>query len=220
MALPQSQLIFTEEQYLEFERSAEERHEYLDGHIYKMAGESGEHGDISANLVGIMVNQLRGTPCRARTKDTKVRSGPLPVNPRNTKGLYSYPDLVVICGEPQYLDDYRDVVINPKVIIEVLSDSTSEFDRIIKFERYRIWSKTLTDYVLISQTQPVIEHFEKRESGEWVYHPYRGLDQKITIKSIKCSLPTADGYDRVVFPPEAKTPLNKKIKPVKNRRKS
>jgi hypothetical protein len=74
--------------------------------------------------------------------------------------------------------------------------------------------------VLISQAQPIIEHFEKSESGDWVYHPYHGLDQKVTIKSIKCTLSTADVYDRVVFPPEARTPLNKKIKPAKPRRKS
>ncbi len=219
MALPQSEFIFTEEQYLELERDADERHEYLDGHIYKMAGESGEHGDISANLVAMLVNQLRGTPCRARTKDTKIRSGPLPVNPRNVRGLYSYPDLVVICGEPEYLDDHRDVVINPKVIIEVLSDSTYNFDRVIKFERYRVWSKTLTDYLLVSQAQPAIEHFELKENGEWIYHPYHGLDGEVTIKSIKCSLPMAEIYDRVVFP-ETKEAANKKIKPVKPRRKS
>ncbi len=220
MALPQSQLIFTEEQYLEFERSAEERHEYLDGHIYKMAGESGEHGDISMNLAVLVGSQLLGTPYRARTKDTKVRSGPLPASPRNTRGLYSYPDLVVICGEPQYLDDYRDVVINPKVIIEVLSDSTSEFDRVIKFDRYRVWSETLTDYLLVSQAQPFIEHFELRENGEWIYHPYPGLDHEVTIKSINCSLPAAEVYDRVVFPPEIKEAASRRIKPVKTRRKS
>jgi len=212
MALPQSQLLFTEEQYLEFERNSEERHEYLDGHIYAMAGESGEHGDITMNLSLLVGGQLKGKPCRARSKDTKVRSGPFPANPRNTKGLFSYPDLVVICDEPQYLDDYRDVVTNPKVIIEVLSESTKDFDRVTKFERYRMWNKTLTDYVLVSQDQPVIEHFELRENGEWIYHPYRGLDQKVTIKSIKCSLPTADIYDRVSFQPQAKKPRSKKVK--------
>ena len=200
MAVPQHQLVFTEEQYLDFERNAEERHEYLDGHIYLMAGESDEHSDISANLAGLLYAQLKGTPCRSRIKDTKVRSGPFPFLKRNKKGLYSYPDLLVICGEPRHLDEHRDVIINPKVIIEVLSDSTKDFDRKEKFERYRQWNPTLTDYVLVSQDQPFIEHFELRKDGEWVYRSYAGLAQKMPIKSIHCTLPLADVYDRVKFP--------------------
>lgn len=203
MAVPQHQLIFTEEQYLAFERSAEERHEYLDGHIYAMAGESDEHGDITVNLAGLFYNQLKGTPCRARTKDSKVRSGPFPFLRRNKKGLYSYPDLVVICGEPQHLDEHRDVIINPKVIIEVLSDSTEDFDRKEKFARYREWNPTLTDYLLVSQDMPFIEHFELRKNGEWVYHTYFMLEQSAPIKSIKCTLPLIDVYDRVKFPAPA-----------------
>ncbi len=200
MAVPQEQLIFTEEQYLEFERNSEERHEYLDGHVYLMAGETGEHGDISSNLTITLGSQLRGKPCRVRSKDTKVRSGPQNFPQRGTKGLYSYPDIVVICGEPQYLDKYRDVITNPRVIIEVLSEKTSDFDRNEKFTRYRMWNETLTDYLLVAQLQPFVEHFERRKSGEWVYHSYQELDQKISIKSIKCELAMADIYDRLAFP--------------------
>ena len=89
-----------------------------------MAGESGEHGDITVNLVIALGNQLKGTPCRARTKDTKVRSGPSPRGHQNTSGLYSYPDVVVVCGEPEYHDAFTDVILNPTVILEVLSPST------------------------------------------------------------------------------------------------
>jgi Uma2 family endonuclease len=203
MAKPQAQFIFTEEEYLEFERNSDERHEYLDGHLILMAGESDEHGDISANLAGILVTHLRGKPCRARTKDTKVRSGALPRPPHNTKGLYSYPDLVVICGEPKHLDSYRDVITNPAVIIEVLSRTTEDHDRRVKFTRYRTWNDTLTDYLLVSQNQAFVEHFLRREDGEWIYRSYWGLGQEVPIDSIQCVLLTTDIYDRINFPETA-----------------
>ena len=120
MAKVKSRPYYTIEQYLKIEREADERSEYIDGEIYAMAGESGAHADISMNLAGILQNQLRGTPCRARTKDTKVRSGAL--KEHFGRGMISYPDLVVICGEPAYHDRHKDVVLNPAVIIEVLSD--------------------------------------------------------------------------------------------------
>lgn len=200
MARPQAKFVFTEEQYLEFERNSDERHEYLDGHLILMAGESDEHGDISANLVVAIGSQLRGKPCRTRTKDTKVRSGPLPRPPHNTKGLYSYPDLVVICGEPQHLDSHRDVITNPAVIIEVLSPTTEDHDRQEKFLRYRTWNDTLTDYLLVSQHKVFVEHFLRREDGEWLYRSYWGLGREVPIDSIQCTLLTTEIYDRINFP--------------------
>ena len=196
-----AQPLYSAEEYLEFERQAEERHEYLDGFIYAMAGESPLHADISANLVGLLHEQLRDSPCRVRTKDTKVRSGP--TQRRIMKGLFSYPDVVVICGEPQYHDEHRDVVINPTVIIEVLSESTEARDRGVKFHRYQTWSPTLTDYVLVSQAAPLIEHFERQADGSWSYHVYQGLDESLTIKSINCTLKLSDVYARIVFPEES-----------------
>lgn len=217
MAVPQHQLIFNEGQYLKFERKAEIRHEYVDGHIYAMAGESDEHGDITVNLTMSLGTQLKGTNCRARTKDTKVRSGPFPFIKRSLKGLYSYPDLLVICGEPQHLDEHRDVIINPKVIIEVLSDSTEDFDRKEKFVRYRQRNLTLTDYLLVSQDMAFIEHFELRK-GEWIYHQYFTLEQSVPIKSIKCSLLMKDVYDRVNFPePENEADESETLKLVVNK---
>lgn len=217
MAVPQHQLIFNEGQYLEFERHAEIRHEYLDGHIYAMAGESDEHGDISVNLTITLGAQLKGTNCRARTKNTKVRSGPFPFLKRSLKGLYSYPDLLVICGDPQHLDEHRDVIINPKVIIEVLSDSTEDFDRKEKFARYRQWNPTLTDYLLVSQDMAFVEHFELRK-GEWIYHTYLTLKQSVPIKSIKCTLQMRDVYDRVKFPePENEVDEAENLKLVGNK---
>jgi Uma2 family endonuclease len=196
-----AQPLYSAEEYLEFERQAEERHEYLDGFIYAMAGESPLHADISANLVILIGEQLRDSPCRVRTKDTKVRSGP--TQRRMMKGLFSYPDVVVICGEPQYHDEHRDVVINPTVIIEVLSESTEARDRGVKFHRYQTWSPTLTDYVLVSQEAPLIEHFERQADGSWTLRIYQGIEESFTIKSINCTLKLSDVYARIVFPEES-----------------
>ncbi len=196
-----AQPLYSAEEYLEFERQAQERHEYLDGFIYAMAGESPLHADISANLVGLIHEQLRDSPCRVRTKDTKVRSGP--TQRRTMKGLFSYPDVVVICGEPQYHDEHRDVVINPTVIIEVLSESTEARDRGVKFHRYQSWSPTLTDYVLVSQVALLIEHFERQADGSWTLRIYQGIDESFKIESINCTLKLADVYARIVFPEES-----------------
>jgi Uma2 family endonuclease len=198
-ALPKTKAeTYTIAEYLAFEREATTRHEYIDGNIVAMAGESGEHADICVNLVGELRAQLKGTRCRVRFKDTKVRSSGL-VSPKSRKGLFSYPDLVVICGEPSYHDEYRDVVINPAVIIEVLSPSTQEFDRLGKFARYRLWNPTLTDYVLVWQTAPIVEHYTRQENGDWRHRFYYRPDENLVIESIACSLPLAEIFDRVDF---------------------
>jgi len=202
MALPKSELLYSIEEYLELERRSEERHEYLDGFIWQMAGASGAHADICTNLTRIVSTQLLGTRCRARSKDTKVRSGPAPRSRRATKGLFSYPDLAVICDEPQYQDKHRDVVTNSAVIIEVLSESTEAFDRGEKFLRYQVWNPTLTDYLLVSQDKPLIEHFARQSDGTWVYRFYQGLDKPMQIHLIDCELNPSDVYDRIVFPPD------------------
>ena len=203
MRLQQAHLYFTVEEYLALERASEERHAYLDGQIYAMAGESPEHGDICSNLVIDVGAQLRGRPCRVWTKDTKVRSGPLPQTRRIFKGLFSYPDLVMVCGEPQFHDAYRDVLLNPTVIIEVLSPSTEAFDRGEKFRRYRIFNPSLSDYVLVAQDQPLIEHFVRQEHGQWLLAAsVSDLSGSVSLASIQCTLPLTNVYDRIVFPAE------------------
>src|SRR5437763_1371764 len=140
MGLPKLKPRYTVDQYLAMERHAEERHLFLDGEIYAMAGESDRHGIISVNLVALLVVQLRGGPCSVRTKDTKVRSGPIPMSGAATKGMFSYPDVLVICKEPEYHDAFRDILLNPKAIFEVLSESTEAFDRGEKFQRFQEWN--------------------------------------------------------------------------------
>ena len=202
MSLPQTELMYSVEEYLAIERKTEERYEYLDGVIYDMAGESPAHGAICINIAGQLYAQLRGKPCQAFSKDTKIRSGPAPKTRRSSKGLYSYPDLVVVCGELQHSDEHRDVLLNPSVIIEVLSPTTEAFDRGEKWLRYQTWLPTLTDYVLVSQIAPHIDHFGRLPDGPWIYTPAVGLEAVLRLDSINCALPLADVYDRVVFPPE------------------
>lgn len=200
MGLPKIKPHYTVDQYLAIERASIERHEYLDGQIYAMAGESSEHADISVNVVGSLHAQLKGTPCRARTKDTKVRSGPDLTSGQSTACLFSYPDVVVICGEPEFHDSLKDVILNPKAIMEVLSPSTEAFDRGGKFTRYQRWNPTLQEYVLVSQDEPQIEHYSRQLDGSWNYRQHVGLDAEVVLPSIGCTLKLADVYDRVNFP--------------------
>ena len=200
MATPQSRIYFTEEEYLAIERSSEERHEYIDGRIFATAGESDQHGEICVNLVGHLFAQLSGKPCRARSQNTKVRSGPEPKPSQNPEGFYSYPDVLAVCGERKFHDKYQDVLLNPNVIIEVLSKSTEAFDRGEKFIRYRTWLPTLSNYILVSQDRPMIEHYRRQSDGEWILSTQDGLGAVLKIESIDCSLKLKDVYDSVQFP--------------------
>jgi Uma2 family endonuclease len=135
----------TAEEYLALERQSDERHQCVDGHIHAMAGESLEHSTIRFNLAVILGNQLRGKNCRGLSPNMKIRSGPSQKN--NRSGMFSYADATVVCGDPRFHDEHRDVLLNPAVIIEVLSPSTEAFDRGDKFLRYRTHLETLSDYV-------------------------------------------------------------------------
>jgi Uma2 family endonuclease len=196
----------TVEEYLEMERTSEVKHNYVDGYVFPvhgpvaMAGESGAHGDISFNLAITIGTQLKGRPCRGRTKDTKVRSGPPgPWNPRSKAGMFSYPDVVIICGDVEYHDEDKDVVLNPTAIIEVLSPSTEAFDRGEKFDRYARWSPTLTDYLLVRQNRPHVEHYARQADGSWRHTRAAELDAAVDIPSVGVVLRLADVYDRVEF---------------------
>lgn len=201
MALPKEQIRFTVEEYLEMERQSPERHEYLDGFVYAMAGESPNHGTISTNLISEVRVQIKGSPCQGWAKDCKVRSGPA-AEPGGRSGIYSYPDLVVFCGEPIFQDQHRDVLTNPVVIIEVLSPSTEAFDRGEKFTRLRNWNPSLQDYLLVSQVAPLVEHFTRRDDGSWLYRAAEDITASLTIESIGCRLQLGEIYDRIVFPTE------------------
>jgi Uma2 family endonuclease len=202
MSLPRFEPQHTPEEYLAMERGSEERHEYLDGQIYAMAGETLEHGVICTNLTGIIRTQLLSKPCLVLSKDMKVRSGPLARSSDVTKGLYSYPDLLVVCGQPEFHDQFKDVLLNPGVIIEVLSATTEAYDRGQKFLRYRTWLQSLTDYLVVSQYEPLIEHFIRQSDGTWSIAPaVNELEGNVEIKSIGCVLTLQEVYYRITFPP-------------------
>ena len=191
--------LFTIEEYLAFERASDERHEYLDGVIYAMAWESPNRSTICVNLTASLVPQLRGSPCRVFSKDTKVLFGPMPRIRGSRQGLFAYPDLVVVCGTMQFHDAAQDVLLNPTVIIEVLSPSTEAFDRVEKFHRYRRWLLTLTDYVLVAQHQPAMDHYHRTAANRWELVAYEGLEARLELEAIGCTVPLVEVYERVEF---------------------
>ncbi|HKC66143.1 MAG TPA: Uma2 family endonuclease, partial [Pyrinomonadaceae bacterium] len=163
----------------------------LDGLVYAMAGESPEHSTICFNLAVSVGTQLKDTPCRGFSPNMKVRAG--------KSGLYAYPDLMVVCDEPIFHDEQRDVVTNPTVIFEVLSRSTEAYDRGEKFLRYRSEIETLRDYVLVSQDRPRIELFSRQPDGTWPCSEITGLAEVLSLPSINCEIALADVYSRIVF---------------------
>jgi Uma2 family endonuclease len=118
------------------------------------------------------------------------------------QGLFSYPDLVVVCGAMRFHDQARDVLLNPTLIIEVLSPSTEAFDRGEKFRRYRTWLPTLQDYLLMAQDKPVIDYYHRVEENKWELVSVEGLTESLHLASIHCTLRLADVYDRIIFPTE------------------
>jgi Uma2 family endonuclease len=190
MSLPRALPVFTAEQYLDLERHSEIRHEFLDGTVYAMSGGSPTHSAICFNLATTLGVQLRGTRCKGFSSDMKVRAG--------DASLYAYPDLTVVCGEPLLHDDHGDVLLNPVVIFEILSRSTESYDRGEKFERYKT-IETLTDYVLVSQDRPRLEHFSRQPDGTWSLTEVSALESSLDIASINCRLPLAEVYDRIEF---------------------
>jgi Uma2 family endonuclease len=203
MGLPQSEPIYTTEEYLRLERESEEKHEFLDGLVYAMAGESLEHNRICNNLNGLLYMQLRGKTCETLSKDIKVRSGPDPRPKATIKGLYSYPDLLVVCGEPKFHDKYQDVLLNPTVIIEVLLPTTEAYDRVEKFSYYRHYLPSLVDYILVAQDRPLVEHHHRIETNRWETVYIDRLEDSFFIDSIGCRLQLAEIYERVSFPVKA-----------------
>jgi Uma2 family endonuclease len=193
MSLQRALAVFTSDEYLALERQSEIRHEFLDGTVYAMAGESPTHSAICFNLNVAVGMQLRGTNCRGFSPNMKVRAG--------EAGLYAYPDLAVACGEAFFHDRHGDVLLNPTVIFEVLSRSTQTYDRGEKFERYKS-IETLRDYVLVAQDRPRLEHFSRQPDGTWSHTELDGADAALTLDSVNCRVALADIYDRIDFAAE------------------
>jgi Uma2 family endonuclease len=180
----------TPEEYLADERLSETRSEYLDGGVFPMPGGSLNHNQITLNLALELGTQLRTTPCRVLWMDLKVRM------PDSRK--FCYPDLVVVCAELQFHDDRKDVILNPDLVVEVLSPSTEAFDRGAKFRAYQTM-ESLKEYLLVSQGKPLIEQYLRNDDGEWRYRAAEGLESALTLPSIGCTLNLGAVYDKVDF---------------------
>ena len=188
--LPEIQL-YTVEEYLALEREAEFKHEYISGEIVAMAGATREHILITGNIAQRLRNQLEGSPCETYSNDMRVRTTP---------SDYVYPDVVVVCDEPQFEDNEFDTLLNPTVVIEVLSKSTEARDRGEKFSDYR-GIASVKDVVFVSQYRMRAEHYVRQANGEWILHEVTLPSETITLESIGCTLTLAEIYERITFPP-------------------
>jgi Uma2 family endonuclease len=179
---------YTVEEYLGFERRADSKHEYYAGNIYAMVGASRRHVLIVTNIVRSLGNRLLDRPCELYSSDMRLKVV--------ATGLYTYPDAAVVCGEPRFDDSQVDTLLNPQVVIEVLSGSTEEYDRGVKFDHYR-GVESLTDYLLISQNVRRVEHRSRQSDGSWSLMIHEAPDAVIVLKSIEVELPTAEIYRRI-----------------------
>ena len=184
---------FTPEQYLERERKADFKSEYDDGFITAMAGGSPEHNTIAGNLFAEVRSQLKGRPCAAYIGDVRLCVGPT--------GLYTYPDVMAVCGERQFLDSEMDTLINPTMIVEVLSSTTESYDRGRKFGHYQRLA-SLQEYVLVAQDEVRVERFTRR-GDDWILSVFTNLDDTLRLASIDCEVPLREIYDKVEFPGDA-----------------
>ncbi len=178
------------QEYLVRERQAEYRSDYVYGDIRAMAGGSLRHGIINSNLNTQVNLRLKGTPCISVPGIVQILVDP--------NGLYVYPDLTVICDEPVLLDEHQDIVLNPTVVFEVLSPSTARYDRGLKADGYR-QIESLQELVFISQTEPLVEQFTRKQDGLWVATSTKGLDGAVVLASIGCTLLLSEIYERVTF---------------------
>lgn len=186
----QPNVLLTAEEYLDLEEKAEYKSEYIDGEVLAMSGVSPEHDTIAFNLGGILYNALKGTPCKVHTSDMRVAVSPTSV--------YTYPDVSIACKDAQYIRRGSASLLNPVVIIEVLSPSTEIYDRSKKFSKYK-GIESLSEYVLISQEEVLVERYLRQTDGNWLYSSLHSLEDSLHLVAVPATLKLSDVYDRV-FP--------------------
>lgn len=192
MAVAQNVPRLSEADYLRVEREAEFRSEYFDGEMFAMAGGTRTHSLIATNLTGELRNSLKSTKCTAYNSDLRIKV--------EATGLLTYPDVSIARGEHRFLDETEDTLLNPSVLIEVLSDSTEAYDRGKKFEHYR-QLPSLREYALVSQKEPRIEQFVRQPNGEWTLKEAAGLNAEIQLNSLGIVLRLAEVFAKVQFAP-------------------
>jgi len=191
MVQSQKKLKMTTEEYLKFERASEIRHEYYDGESFAMTGAKVNHNRIASNINRCLGNQLADRSCDVFLSDMRVKIQEV--------DKYTYPDVVVVCGDLELEDDKFDTLLNPVVIIEILSNSTELYDRGEKFAHYRL-IPSLQEYILVSQYHCKVEKFIRGDDGIWrIFDPYTKIDTEIKLESIDCRLLLSEIYHRVEF---------------------
>ncbi|NUQ62714.1 MAG: Uma2 family endonuclease [Pirellulales bacterium] len=178
----------TPEEYLAKERKAEFKSEYYDGEMFAMSGASREHNLIAGNVNGEARNQLRDRPCEVYQSDMRVKV--------SRTGLYTYPDVVIVCGEPRFEDAEVDTLLNPTVVFEVLSKSTEGYDRGTKSEHYRR-IPSLREYVLIAQDRCHVERFSRQPDNRWLLWESEDLEAILDLPSVGCEMKLSDIYAKV-----------------------
>lgn len=181
----------TVEEYFAIESKAERKSEFFNGEMFLMAGASREHNVLTRNLTAELHNRLREGPCQVFVADQRVKV--------DRTGLYTYPDLLIVCGTPEYAPEDRDTLTNPKVVIEVLSNSTEKYDRTTKFRQYK-QLPSLMEYVLVSQDEPLVERYARLADGTWAQSDFVGLEATLSLVAVPASVPLADIYLGVEFP--------------------
>ena len=189
MGLPEFKYI-TAEDYLAVERLALDKHEYFRGEIFAMSGASIPHNIVASNLLAELGTKLKGKKCRAFGSDLRIHI------PKNT--LYTYPDISIICGEIETIDDAFDTAKNPSVLIEILSKSTRDYDKGGKFTLYRDID-TLKEYILVDTEKVCIEKFTRNPDNSWLLTEYKSLEGSFTIAAVDVTLQLADVYEDVKF---------------------
>ena len=195
MAAPAAQTYLTPEEYITLERKAipdaeTVRSEYVNGKIIAMSGASRAHNLITSNISGELRNLLKGSECETYANEMRV-STPSTLS-------YFYPDVVVVCEEPRFEDDVFDILLNPIILVEVLSPSTEVYDRGEKFRHYRQLS-SLQEYILVAQDKICVERFSRQENN-WILTDFQTLEERLPLISVECELPLREIYDRVTFP--------------------
>jgi Uma2 family endonuclease len=192
MSLPQTSRRLTEAEYLEIERAAEFKSEFFDGEMFAMAGGTPQHSLIATNLAAEFRNRLKDHACTGYNTDLRIKV--------EATGLLTYPDLSVICDPLQFAEGTDDTVVNPTVLVEVLSNSTEAYDRGRKFEHYR-QIPNLREYLLVSQTEPRIEQFIRQSDGRWLLNEAAGMEKKIELPSLKITISLSEIFAKVNFVP-------------------
>ena len=183
---------FTAVEYLSMDRNSSEKHEFAFGEIYAMGGASARHVEIVGNIVSELRNHLRQRPCRVYSTDLRLCV--------DADRRYTYPDVVVVCGQPRFLGDELDTLLNPDLIVEVLSESTRNYDRGDKFQQYR-GIPSFREYLLVDQAKAHVERYTKQKDGTWSLWETDSLDNAVHLESIAVTLPVCEIYLKIAFEP-------------------